>query len=295
MTGRENVYLNGAILGMKTREIDRKMSAILAFAETEKFADTPVKRYSSGMYVRLAFSVAVHLDNEILVADEVLAVGDVAFQNKCITKMREISTEEGRTILYVSHNIGSLQKLCENGVLLESGKVAYCGSMEATIDEYVSSKTLSNVGRNFESSCGRFTLDVPFWVNEKGEQVHSYEFGSEVILRFDFNFLKPVKRINPGFAVIDRTGQRVFTSHMADDRSYKARHTYEGHVILDTNLDLPSLAPGHYVVTFGIRDENENTVIYSENDLMLEITQGQTQKNAAAGILWHTSKWIEKN
>ena len=82
---------------------------------------------------------------------------------------------------------------------------------------------------------------------------------------------------------------------MADDRSYKARHTYEGHVILDTNLDLPSLAPGHYVVTFGIRDENENTVIYSENDLMLEITQGQTQKNAAAGILWHTSKWIEKN
>src|SRR5205085_543185 len=120
LTGRENIYLNGAILGMRRPEIQRKFDEIVAFAELEKFLDTPVKRYSSGMYMRLAFSVAAHLDPEILVVDEVLAVGDAAFQKKCLGRMRDISTE-GRTVLFVSHNMAAVRSLCVRGIVLGNG------------------------------------------------------------------------------------------------------------------------------------------------------------------------------
>ena len=121
LTGRENIYLNGAILGMRKAEIDRKFDEIVAFAEIEEFLDTPVKRYSSGMYVRLAFAVAAHLEPEILIVDEVLAVGDYAFQKKCLGKMHDVAAGDGRTILFVSHNMGALAQLCNRGVLLEKG------------------------------------------------------------------------------------------------------------------------------------------------------------------------------
>src|SRR5262249_52619960 len=126
LTGRENVYLNGAILGMRRQEITRKFHDIVAFAEVEKFLDTPVKHYSSGMYTRLAFAVAAHLDPEILLVDEVLAVGDAAFQRKCLGKMGEVA-KEGRTVLFVSHNIPSVLRLCNQAVLLDSGTVQLSG------------------------------------------------------------------------------------------------------------------------------------------------------------------------
>lgn len=136
LTGRENIYLNGAILGMKRREMDRKFDEIIAFAEVEKFIDTPIKHYSSGMYLRLAFAVAAHLEPEILLVDEVLAVGDYAFQKKCLSKMGDIS-KEGRTVLFISHNTFSLQNLCTRGILLELGKVAAEGNLAAVIDRYL--------------------------------------------------------------------------------------------------------------------------------------------------------------
>ena len=123
LTGRENVFLNGAILGMKKAEISRKFDEIVAFSEIEEFIDTPVKRYSSGMYVRLAFAVAAHLDAQILIADEVLAVGDVKFQAKCIGKMHDVSENEGRTVLFVSHHLGAVQKLCNICAIMEQGKL----------------------------------------------------------------------------------------------------------------------------------------------------------------------------
>ncbi|MGZ4081829.1 MAG: ABC transporter ATP-binding protein, partial [Bacteroidia bacterium] len=126
LSGRENIYLNGSILGMNTKEIDRKFDEIVAFAEVEKFLDTPVKRYSSGMYVRLAFAVAAHLEPEILIIDEVLAVGDSKFQKKCIGKMEEVS-ESGKTLLFVSHNMGIVKQLCNKGVYLKNGTVAMVG------------------------------------------------------------------------------------------------------------------------------------------------------------------------
>ncbi len=137
LTGRDNVYLNGAILGMKKAEVARKFDEIVAFSEIEDFIDTPVKRYSSGMYVRLAFAVAAHLDSEILIADEVLAVGDARFQAKCMGKMQDVSEKQGRTVLFVSHNAAAVRGLCTRGVLLERGRVTFIGdSIGAVVDTY---------------------------------------------------------------------------------------------------------------------------------------------------------------
>lgn len=133
LTGRENIYLNGAILGMSRKEVEQKVDSIIAFSECEEFIDTPVKRYSSGMYVKLAFAVAVHLDAEIMIMDEVLAVGDVKFQRKCLEKMKEVANVQGRTILYVSHNMDTIHKLCSRCLVLEQGKLLFDGDVgEAT-------------------------------------------------------------------------------------------------------------------------------------------------------------------
>lgn len=136
LTGRENIYLNGQILGMRRTEINRCFDAIVDFAEIEKFIDTPVKRYSSGMYVRLAFAVAAHLDPEILIVDEVLAVGDVAFQKKCLGRMGVVAAE-GRTVLFVSHNMDAVKKLCVSGILLDQGKIEYAGDVNTAIERYI--------------------------------------------------------------------------------------------------------------------------------------------------------------
>ncbi len=137
MTGRENVYMNGAILGMTKAEIDSKMEQIIDFSEVREFIDTPVKRYSSGMYVKLAFSVAAHLDSEIMIMDEVLAVGDMAFQKKCLDKMREAANREGRTVLYVSHNMNTIRQLCDRCIVLDKGKIVFDGDVEEAIEVYL--------------------------------------------------------------------------------------------------------------------------------------------------------------
>lgn len=145
MTGRENIYMNGAILGMTKAEIDAKMEQIIEFSEVRDFIDTPVKRYSSGMYVKLAFSVAAHLDSEIMIMDEVLAVGDMAFQKKCLDKMREAAKKEDRTVLYVSHNMNTIRQLCDRCIVLDKGKVIYDGDVENAIGIYM------GISQKFES------------------------------------------------------------------------------------------------------------------------------------------------
>ena len=140
MTGRENVYMNGAILGMTKAEIDAKMEDIIEFSEVREFIDTPVKRYSSGMYVKLAFSVAAHLDSEIMIMDEVLAVGDMAFQKKCLDKMRDAATVEGKTVLYVSHNMNTIRKLCDRCIVLDKGRIIFDGDVEGAIGVYMQNK-----------------------------------------------------------------------------------------------------------------------------------------------------------
>lgn len=137
LTGRENIYMNGAILGMTKKEIDAKIEDIIDFSEVREFIDTPVKRYSSGMYVKLAFSVAAHLDSEIMIMDEVLAVGDMAFQKKCLDKMKSVSLEDNRTILYVSHNMSTIRQLCDRCIVLDHGKLIFDGDVEEAIGMYL--------------------------------------------------------------------------------------------------------------------------------------------------------------
>ena len=158
MTGRENVYMNGAILGMTKAEIDEKMEDIIEFSEVRDFIDTPVKRYSSGMFVKLAFSVAAHLDSEIMIMDEVLAVGDMAFQKKCLDKMRQAAKQDGRTVLYVSHNMNTIRRLCDRCIVLDKGKIIYDGDVEEAITIY--SQNLYDL-----SSEGKMEFDLRETVN----------------------------------------------------------------------------------------------------------------------------------
>ena len=163
MTGRENIYLNGAILGMTKSEITRKLDEIVDFAGVERYIDTPTKRYSSGMTVRLGFAIAAHLDPEILVVDEVLAVGDAEFQKKAIGKMQEVSQGEGRTVLFVSHNMGSVRNLCKNGIVLKDGMIDYVGTANDAVDYYMQMDAYDDIlSRTIDFTCRK--PDMPLWV-----------------------------------------------------------------------------------------------------------------------------------
>jgi lipopolysaccharide transport system ATP-binding protein len=214
LTGRENIYLNGAILGMTRREIRSKFDEIVDFAEVEKFLDTPVKRYSSGMYVRLAFAVAAHLDPEILVVDEVLAVGDAGFQKRCIGRMQEV-TDEGRTVLFVSHNMGAISALCDKGILFSEGKLVAYQSAQKSIETYVKSINILDLKSCFDLSShpGRAN-HLKQYLKNVSIKIDSYPtseipmglpFTIEVIIESEETILNP--RI--GISIEDMTGLRL--------------------------------------------------------------------------------------
>lgn len=293
LTGGENIYLNGAIMGMSKREIKKKFDEIVDFAGVERYVDTPVKRYSSGMYVRLAFAVAAHLESEILVVDEVLAVGDAEFQKKCLGKMNDVSKGEGRTILFVSHNMGSVRSLCNNAILLEKGSVILTDTADNVINFYNNrNMTFKDEDGVIRSKCKRFTLEKPYWVDIHGNKTTVYTVGEPMILCFNFNFEVPVSKVNPGFAISDFQDQRIFTSHLADDDKFNFSEPLIGNVLLKTVVDLP-LSPSTYKVVYGVRDEFDNTVIYNENVAL--VIEESVSKNGAEGILWHTTQWSLEN
>lgn len=174
MTGRENIYMNGAILGMTRAEIDAKLPQIIEFSECGDFIDTPVKRYSSGMFVKLAFAVAAHLDSEIMVMDEVLAVGDMKFQQKCLGKMSDVANQDGRTVLYVSHNMSTIRQLCTRCVVLDKGRVIFDGDVEQAIAVYMDTTDvnvvhydLADVARMTGSAGKRFRLETLDFVGKE--------------------------------------------------------------------------------------------------------------------------------
>lgn len=181
MTGRENIYLNGAILGMTKAEIDTKMEQIIEFSEVRDFIDTPVKRYSSGMYVKLAFSVAAHLDSEIMIMDEVLAVGDMAFQQKCLSKMRDAANEEGRTVLYVSHNMNTIRQLCDRCIVLDKGKIIFEGNVEEAIGIYMNSERNDCLLMDFTTS------ERPQWLINQRLKLLISEYINKDSITFDVN------------------------------------------------------------------------------------------------------------
>lgn len=200
LTGRENILLNGAILGMKRAEIERKFDEIVSFAEVEDFIDTPVKHYSSGMYLRLAFAVAAHLEPEILLVDEVLAVGDAAFQKKCLGKMGDVA-RNGRTILFVSHNLGAMSALCQRGILLEKGQVASIGDISQVIGTYLSSlqqtSSISLRERTDRGGTGKARITSVVITDGQGRSIQQVISGQECLLAIEYQAAKPLT--NPVF------------------------------------------------------------------------------------------------
>lgn len=245
MTGRENIYMNGAILGMTKAEIDAKMEDIIEFSEVREFIDTPVKRYSSGMYVKLAFSVAAHLDSEIMIMDEVLAVGDMAFQKKCLTKMREAANKEGRTVLYVSHNMNTIRQLCDRCIVLDKGKIVYNGDVNKAISLYLGTDNdnkvvydYSDIIRNGKKSYKVKLLGMAFL--GKTDNI----FRRDETMRLDFRCVANENVQNIKFRLeICYSDGSIIGSAMTN-KGINVKEGIEFHISLEAYIS--DLAPGNY-------------------------------------------------
>ena len=249
LTGRENIYLNGAILGMRKHEITRKLDEIIAFAGVEKYVDTPVKRYSSGMYVRLAFAVAAHLESEILIVDEVLAVGDFDFQKKCLGKMGDLSRGEGRTVLFVSHNIASIQNLCSVGFFLENGKIKLNGKINDVVSNYynVNNDPISKISE-IENREGngflKFQEGFLFCENEMGDTIDTFKT-FKIVLTYEIQSTKPIIQFRFDIGINNSIGDRI--AWMSTD-TFKQDFDINSNKIEFIVNDLP-FSPGEYYLS----------------------------------------------
>jgi len=277
LTGRENVFLNGAILGMGRKEIARKFDEIVAFAEVERFLDTPIKHYSSGMYVRLAFAVAAHLEPEILVVDEVLAVGDTEFQKKCLGKMDEVSRREGRTVLFVSHNMSAINSLCEKGIYLDLGRLQELGEAKAVVSKYLTrARTESDGERSLlqEARCKHqkafvFTsvsiLDHNRNVSSRLEVTHPF------CIRIGYEY--ETSGIEMGFRIETFDGVAVFSNgrFLPDPDSY-------GDLKAQSEVEIPAmfLMPGQYFITVSAHTPFVEVYDHHEQVLGFEIVDNGT-------------------
>jgi lipopolysaccharide transport system ATP-binding protein len=275
LTGRENVFLNGAILGMTRKEVRSKFDEIVAFAEIDEFIDTPVKRYSSGMYVRLAFAVAAHLDPEILIVDEVLAVGDAAFQKKCLGKMQDVS-RGGRTILFVSHNMGAVTSLCRQGVCLHQGRVAEVGEARAIVEKYLITHTSSNSQRIDLSRMPRgndlgskLKIERFEWLNQPPIR-HGERIAAMITLKAAQN-LDEVS-LGLGFSTIE--GVRLLTLETDFQGSQRFSIKKGQTAYAEMSLSSLPLAPGHYSLDIGARSGDCFALDYLGDFNQVEIGMG---------------------
>ncbi|AFM10974.1 polysaccharide ABC transporter ATP-binding protein [Turneriella parva] len=226
LTGRENVYLNGAILGMTRREIDRKFDEIVDFAEVEQFIDTPVKRYSSGMYVRLAFAVAAHLESEILIVDEVLAVGDVQFQKKCLGKMQEVG-RKGRTVLFVSHNIGALKQMCTVGLHIHAGRTQKFGTLPEALSEYfqyndTSAGPSSSVQWDEDKAPGDGCIRIrKMHVSGSFQIADTFSINSDLVVRLELDILRNKTRPLIALLLLTNDEQEIFSTLSQNYEDYE--------------------------------------------------------------------------
>ena len=241
MTGRENIYMNGAILGMTKAEIDAKMEDIIEFSEVRDFIDTPVKRYSSGMYVKLAFSVAAHLDSEIMIMDEVLAVGDVNFQQKCLRKMRDAASVEGKTVLYVSHNMGTIRQLCDRCIVLSDGKIIFDGNVEKAISVYENDRALA-IENQYDLTDKKRLPGITGICHMRHIQLERSEVGMSQPLKFTLTVdaEQDIPFSMQRFVLFDKRGNTVGAVY-SDSWTLK-KGTTKTKFILDTSI----LAPGEY-------------------------------------------------
>ncbi|GAB5442282.1 MAG: ABC transporter ATP-binding protein [Fuerstiella sp.] len=302
LTGRENIYLNGAILGMKRHEIELELDSIVDFSGCEKYLDTPVKRYSSGMKVRLGFAVAAHLQCEILIVDEVLAVGDAEFQRKSVGKMGEVA-ESGRTVLLVSHNMQTMQRLCDRCVQLQAGRISSCGNPDEIVSGYISQEAqqCSNDVKPSDSRVLRerfgLTLQNVDAVNTSGKSSSEFRYGEEVLVRLKFRMessVQSAQKTNPalsiGVSVSDLSGTRLLHFHSFD-------HSFSFSQGGTTTVELAFenvLRGGDYIMGIWIGDQNNNSLWYRPGCILLQsVSRPEDSPFLKAGIVlpcrWNTS------
>lgn len=272
LSGRENIYLNGAILGMKRAEIEAKFDEIVAFSEIEKFIDTTVKHYSSGMYMRLAFSVAAHLEPEILIVDEVLAVGDIAFQKKCLNKMRDVG-QTGRTVLFVSHDMQAINRLCSRTIWLKDGQIAEDGETSAVVGKYLheQSKTgAERVWENAENAPGNeFARLRKIRVrNEKGESISSTDIRRSVEVEITYDVLKDGKVLIPNLHFYNEQGVCLFVSHDWSDE-WRKRPRPQGTYVSAMKIPGNFLAEGNVFVTAAVSTYEPFEVHFVERETIM--------------------------
>ena len=283
MTGRENIYLNGAILGMRKHEIKRKFDEIVAFSGVERYIDTPVKRYSSGMYVRLAFAVAAHLESEILIVDEVLAVGDAEFQKSCLGKMGDVSRGEGRTVLFVSHNMAAVKTLCNRGLVLEHGMVKYTGDATSSVGYYMQGSSETNLVKHFNDEYHNdyFQLHQLEVRNVEGTQDDVIDEYKAIQLVVTITVKKEAANKKITFVMNNEEGITLFTSSHANFRHQQPLH--EGLNEVSCTIPAGFLNIGSYYLSM-YYIENSKTTLFVEKDIMaIHVQQGERKLGGFMG------------
>jgi lipopolysaccharide transport system ATP-binding protein len=297
LTGRENIFLNSAILGMNRHETGRKLDEIVDFSGVEKYIDTPVKRYSSGMYVRLAFAVAAHLDPEILVVDEVLAVGDAEFQKKCLGKMGDV-TGEGRTVLFVSHNMTAIQRLCDRSIWLQKGSINAAGETSHIIGEYLSQmsglheENIAEIPR--KPGFGEKARIMDAWtLNKHGERSSSFKFGEAVTVHLDVQAPDVIDNLSLIVGVDAAMDYRIATA-ISGENGTLFSVTPTSPLSVDVSLAGLRLKPGTYYLTFGIR-RNKFLLDRAIKALRFEVTgvteDGSYQETEIRGDIFIDADW----
>ena len=268
LTGRENIFLNGSILGMTKKEIESKFDEIVAFAEIEKFMDTPVKRYSSGMYVRLAFAVAAHLEPEILVVDEVLAVGDFAFQQKCLDKMQDVSTR-GRTVLFVSHNMGAINRLCQRAILLNEGRVVHSGPTMEVVQRYTVDSSLAR-SEYIQPPAPEKTMHLRrvAVIVASGEVRAEVGYHERFSIHIEYEVNRRISGGSIGIGLFAADGTCIFASGDFDAHPEVMEMREEGYYNADIEMPSKWVAPGRYVVQVYLSSAS-GTVVYDRPEALV--------------------------
>ena len=284
LTGRENIYLNGAILGLKKSEIQSRLDEIISFSAVETFIDTPLKHYSSGMQMRLAFSVAAHLDADILLIDEVLAVGDMEFQKKCIGKMEEISTGKGKTILFVSHNMNYITAFCNKAILLDRGEKKMEGDAASVVNAYLSSLQQKKEDVPHVEGNGIVRLLGVETINRNGHQNAGYTVSEEVGIRMHYEVLKDGHTLWLGHNIHNMNGVNVFDTHSVNTELYsKPHHTgiYSATVWIPPHL----LNTGNYFISTAIFNHLQQVIhVYEKEAVLFNITEDFSSELTARGM-----------
>lgn len=287
LTGRENIYLNGAILGMNKSEIDVKFDQIVSFAEVEQFIDTPVKRYSSGMYLRLAFAVAAHLEPDILVVDEVLAVGDAEFQRRCLGKMSDVA-KQGRTVLFVSHNMSAILRLTEEAILLDKGRLVLRATTQETVDYYMSTGYAQTGERIWEAdevseSAKPFRPVALRLFDQKGRIVDTVRSTEPITIKVEYELQAPITGLRVGLYLMTTRGEYVFTSFDTDQPEMYERFSVRPEGYYRSSCELPAnfLNEGRYVL--GINASSFRVKRYFQDEQALTFT---VDVAGAPGMQW---------